>query len=213
MLAFFAENVNSAEATLRTPTPNLQVWAYHCRGAKLLRCHGVITIRCTRSRGPRGFFCLQVVRRGPVNVDVIRLDQRRRISQMPTRSTNPYSAPTVPAGELEVQRSHSPRPHARFAAFVFSLISGYVTLNVFAVSLHGYLYASRRDTSNIVQHLPELFLIGGVIALGFLALYWMAFALMNKQSIAKLRFAALTTSLLLLAGILTFGLANNILFF
>ena len=33
----------------------------------------VITIRCTRSRGPRGFFCLQDVRRGPVNVDVIRL--------------------------------------------------------------------------------------------------------------------------------------------
>jgi len=30
-----------------------------------------ITIRCTRSRGPRGFFCLQVDRRGPVNVDGI----------------------------------------------------------------------------------------------------------------------------------------------
>ena len=35
--------------------------------------NGVITIRCTRSRGPRGFFCLQDVRRGPVNVDVIQL--------------------------------------------------------------------------------------------------------------------------------------------
>ena len=32
-----------------------------------------ITIRCTRSRGPRGFFCLQDFRRGPVNVDVIPL--------------------------------------------------------------------------------------------------------------------------------------------
>ena len=32
-----------------------------------------ITIRCTRSRGPRGFFCLQVFRRGPVNVAVITL--------------------------------------------------------------------------------------------------------------------------------------------
>ena len=32
-----------------------------------------ITIRCTRSRGPRGFFCLQVFRRGPVNVAVIPL--------------------------------------------------------------------------------------------------------------------------------------------
>ena len=31
----------------------------------------MITIRCTRSRGPRGFFCLQVVRRGPVIVAVI----------------------------------------------------------------------------------------------------------------------------------------------
>ncbi|QEG22710.1 hypothetical protein MFFC18_25930 [Mariniblastus fucicola] len=31
----------------------------------------MITIRCTRSRGPRGFFCLQVFRRGPVNVAVI----------------------------------------------------------------------------------------------------------------------------------------------
>ena len=34
-----------------------------------------ITIRCTRSRGPRGFFCLHVFRRGPVNVAVIRLNQ------------------------------------------------------------------------------------------------------------------------------------------
>ena len=32
-----------------------------------------ITIRCTRSRGPRGFYCLQVDRRGPVIVDVIPL--------------------------------------------------------------------------------------------------------------------------------------------
>ena len=33
----------------------------------------VITIRCTRSRGPRGFFCLRGVCRGPVNVAVIPL--------------------------------------------------------------------------------------------------------------------------------------------
>ena len=32
----------------------------------------MITIRCTRSLGPRGFFCLQVFRRGPVNVDGMR---------------------------------------------------------------------------------------------------------------------------------------------
>ena len=32
-------------------------------------------MRCTRSRGPRGFFCLQVVRRGPVNAAVIPLRQ------------------------------------------------------------------------------------------------------------------------------------------
>ena len=32
-----------------------------------------ITIRCTQSRGPRGFFSMQVDRRGPVIVDVIRL--------------------------------------------------------------------------------------------------------------------------------------------
>jgi len=40
----------------------------------------VITIPCTRSRGPRGFFCLQVDRRGPVIVDVITLKkmQKRR---------------------------------------------------------------------------------------------------------------------------------------
>ena len=30
-------------------------------------------MRCTRNRGPRGFFCLQVDRRGPVNVAVITL--------------------------------------------------------------------------------------------------------------------------------------------
>ena len=34
---------------------------------------GGITIRCTRSRGPRGFFCLHDFRRGPVNVAVIQL--------------------------------------------------------------------------------------------------------------------------------------------
>ena len=34
----------------------------------------VITIRCTRSRGPRGVFCLQVDRRGPVIVAVIPLN-------------------------------------------------------------------------------------------------------------------------------------------
>ena len=32
-------------------------------------------MRCTRSLGPRGFFCLQVDRRGPVIADVIRLMQ------------------------------------------------------------------------------------------------------------------------------------------
>ena len=43
-----------------------------------------ITIRCTRSRGPRGFFCLQAFRRGPVIVDVITLNQsmRFRLSTM-----------------------------------------------------------------------------------------------------------------------------------
>ena len=41
------------------------------------RTSRVITIRCTRSRGPRGFFCLQDVRRGPVNVAVIALSSRR----------------------------------------------------------------------------------------------------------------------------------------
>ena len=46
------------------------------------RSHG-ITIRCTRSRGPRGFFCLHDFRRGPVNVAVITLAQRQTI--MPFR--------------------------------------------------------------------------------------------------------------------------------
>ena len=41
-----------------------------------------ITIRCTRSRGPRGFFCLQVDRRGPVIVAVIRRNK------MPKRNKN-----------------------------------------------------------------------------------------------------------------------------
>ena len=47
-----------------------------------------ITIRCTRSRGPRGFFCLQVNRRGPVNVDVIRLISMYSVSnESPIRFT------------------------------------------------------------------------------------------------------------------------------
>ena len=41
-----------------------------------IRALRVITIRCTRSRGPRGFFCLQVDRRGPVIVDVITFHAR-----------------------------------------------------------------------------------------------------------------------------------------
>ena len=36
----------------------------------------MITILCTRSRGPRGFFCLHDFRRGPVNVAVILLETR-----------------------------------------------------------------------------------------------------------------------------------------
>ena len=35
----------------------------------------MITIRCTRSRGPRGFSCLHDFRRGPVNVAVITLER------------------------------------------------------------------------------------------------------------------------------------------
>ena len=35
----------------------------------------MITIRCTRSRGPRVFFCLHDFRRGPVNVAVIPLNR------------------------------------------------------------------------------------------------------------------------------------------
>ena len=38
----------------------------------------MITIRCTRSRGPRGFFCLHDVCRGPVNVAVIPLKTKVR---------------------------------------------------------------------------------------------------------------------------------------
>ena len=55
--------------TLRKPRRNgIQVAQIRC-GAK----QRVITIRCTRSRGPRGFFCLHDFRRGPVNVAVIGL--------------------------------------------------------------------------------------------------------------------------------------------
>ena len=45
-----------------------------------------ITIRCTRSRGPRGFFCLQVVRRGPVIVAVIPLEHCLALLVCPTDS-------------------------------------------------------------------------------------------------------------------------------
>ena len=42
----------------------------------------VITIRCTRSRGPRGFLYLHDVRRGPVNVAVIGLSDVERGSTL-----------------------------------------------------------------------------------------------------------------------------------
>jgi len=60
---FMAKTGDSGDGhMLAVDTENDQIW---------LR---VITIRCTRSRGPRGFFCLQVNRRGPVIVDVITLN-------------------------------------------------------------------------------------------------------------------------------------------
>ena len=46
----------------------------------------MITIRCTRSRGPRGFFCLQDVRRGPVNVDVMFLNRWHTKCETPSQS-------------------------------------------------------------------------------------------------------------------------------
>ena len=39
-------------------------------------------MRCTRSRGPRGFFCLQDIRRGPVNVDVMSLNRMQFIGNL-----------------------------------------------------------------------------------------------------------------------------------
>ena len=49
----------------------------------------MITIRCTRSRGPRGFFCLHVFRRGPVNVDVIPLNQQVTLKRKQNLATFP----------------------------------------------------------------------------------------------------------------------------
>ena len=48
-----------------------QAWANRNSLKMLSGQLAMITMGCTRSRGPRGFFCLQDVRRGPVNVDVI----------------------------------------------------------------------------------------------------------------------------------------------
>ena len=52
----------------------------------------MITIRCTRSRGPRGFFCLQDVCRGPVNVAVIQLDESHgNQSRLGVDNDSPFS--------------------------------------------------------------------------------------------------------------------------
>ena len=48
--------------------------------------NGVITISCTRSRGPRGFSCLQDFRRGPVNVDVIIAKQKQSNRSMASKT-------------------------------------------------------------------------------------------------------------------------------
>ena len=50
-----------------------------------------ITIRCTRSRGPRGFFCLQDFRRGPVIVAVISLSRSllQNTQAMPSKQLHP----------------------------------------------------------------------------------------------------------------------------
>ena len=57
----------------------------------------VITIRCTRSRGPRDFFCLQDIRRGPVNVAVITLNQpeRKSFAQSSPRPLNQHEHLTL----------------------------------------------------------------------------------------------------------------------
>ena len=54
---------------------------FSTEGSRKHNRNGVITIRCTRSRGPRGFFCLQDVCRGPVNVDVIQTYYRASTHQ------------------------------------------------------------------------------------------------------------------------------------
>ncbi|MEM9412592.1 MAG: hypothetical protein AAGA30_15875, partial [Planctomycetota bacterium] len=99
--------------------------------------------------------------------------------QMSTKSTNPYSAPVPPAGESNTVRPYILSPISRIVAFVLSLLScchcfrvviafvlslfsGYIVLNVFAVLLHAYLCTWKADRSSIIQLLPEIRRIGEI---------------------------------------------------
>ena len=77
-----------------------------------------ITIRSTRSRGPRGFFCLQVDRRGPVIVDVITPEifgcpspLKKFVRPLILTESNPYQPP--PATKMIQAGKSSPAPPVR----------------------------------------------------------------------------------------------------
>ncbi len=83
-----------------------------------------ITIRCTRSRGPRGFFCLQDFRRGPVIVVVIRLRYSsatlRRCHVYPNSTASPStstSATTI--RRISTRSTVIPRRSSKFAPVLY----------------------------------------------------------------------------------------------
>ena len=63
-------------------------------------------MRCTRSRGPRGFFCLHVFRRGPVNAAVMPPQTCQRKFDI---TNNPFQTPNTPCRRDNGGKSpHSP---------------------------------------------------------------------------------------------------------
>ena len=112
-----------------------------------------ITIRCTRSRGPRGFFCLQDVRRGPVNVAVI--PRRRRflacvIVARPDGETRPLPRDAA----ASIDSSTPPTLFSGRAALGAQLLGSHLALRIGGVSSLRSCRVARHGMPSSVSFVP-----------------------------------------------------------
>ena len=136
----------------------------------------MITIRCTRSRGPGGFFCLQVDRRGPVIVDVIRL-----LSALPRM--NPYTPPNEQSNQSTHRTQDVRTTASRWVTFLnwFSVVSLPAFLLTIFVGLGFALGPLRTSYNSPIRGLSLLFSTVCLFAGPFITAYMIRRNLLQKQ--------------------------------